>query len=182
MFLPPLVGPAKSRNGENMKLTRLDIIVPLLAALSCLLMIPEIPVWALFIGWAWYYSMGKNLKVFSQATPPLMAGSLMAVLHFILYDGLAVIMPALSATMTGVFIPVSLLLRIQKTPSFSPTLPGFNAYSCIFIGYEAGTYLNVPGLPPLFNAWLWIAGANFIGLLFGWASIELEKRTAGRAA
>ena len=158
----------------------IDITVTVMATLSCLLLTLSIPVWSLFIGWAWYYALGGKLHVFKQATPAMLAGSVTAFLCFMIMDFLSPAMPSLLATMIGVFISVFALMMILKISTFSATLPAFNAYSCVFIGYAAKAYLPIEGMSPLFNAFLWITGANFLGLIFGWASLEVERRLKER--
>lgn len=153
----------------------LDMSVAVLAALSCLLTVPEIPVWSLFIGWAWYYVLGGEPRVFRQATPPMLAGSILAFACFILMDVLSQPLPPLAATMISVFLTVFTLMMVLKIPAFSQSLPAFNAYSCVFIGYVAGTYMHIEGMPDKVNAFIWITGANFLGLIFGWLSLVVEK-------
>lgn len=157
------------------KIEPLDLSVAGLAALSCLLILLKIPVWSLFIGWAWYYTLGGKPGIFKQATPPMLAGSLLAILAFILIDMFSSVMPGIVATMIAVFITVFTLMIVLKFPAFSTSLVAFNAYSCVFIGYAAKAYMSVGGMPPLLNAFIWITGANFLGLIFGWFSLEVEK-------
>jgi hypothetical protein len=171
--------PARQFLGELMKnvlnIKALDISVATLAMLSCLLIVPEIPVWSLFIGWAWYYTLGGGLHVFKQATPPMLAGSILAFACFILMSLMSPPLPALLSTMICVFITVFALMMVLKIPAFSQSLPAFNGYSCVFIGYAAGSYLHIESMPPMLNAFLWITGANFLGLVFGWVSLEVER-------
>lgn len=152
----------------------------MLATLSCLLMVWQIPVWSLFIGWAWYYALGGKLHVFKEATPPMLAGSLLAVACFCIMDLLTPALPALAATMLGVFLTVFTLMMVLKIPACSASLPAFNAYSCVFVGYAAKAYLPLEGMAPLLNAFIWITGANFLGILFGWGSLYVEKRLKER--
>ena len=42
------------------KLTSLDFSVAILAGVSCLFMYIDVPVWALFVGWAWYFALGSK--------------------------------------------------------------------------------------------------------------------------
>jgi hypothetical protein len=154
----------------------LDLSVSLLAAASCLLTLVQIPAWSLFIGWAWYYTMGGKLHVFKQATPAMLAGSFLAFAFFLVQPGLAVVVPDIVATMICVFVTVFLLMMVLKIPAFAYSLPAFNGYSCVFVGYAAGTYLPIPGVPDMLCAFIWITGANFLGLVFGWVSLEVEKK------
>jgi hypothetical protein len=72
----------------------------------------------------------------------------------------------------SVTITVFALMLSLKIPALNVSLASFNAYSCIFVGYSAGTYLAISCIPVLLNAAIWITGANFIGVLFGWLSIK----------
>lgn len=46
----------------------IELVVPVLAALSCLLMKVGggIPVWAVFLGWAWYFAMGATPSILKK--------------------------------------------------------------------------------------------------------------------
>ena len=105
----------------------------------------------------------------------MIIGSLLAVLCFIVDEALSPHMNGFVAMMIPVFITVVLLMMSLKIPSLNYSLPAFNAYSCIFVGYPARAYLTIEGMPPLLNAFIWITGANFLGLIFGWLSLEFEK-------
>jgi hypothetical protein len=83
-------------------------------------------------------------------------------------------MPPMAATILSVVITVFALMMTLKAEIFNPSLISFNAYSCMFVGYGASAYLAVEGLPPLLNAAIWITGANYLGLVFGWLSIALS--------
>jgi hypothetical protein len=158
-----------------MKLTALDFSVPILAAVSCLLMFLDIPVWALFIGWAWYFALGATPDLITKGILPLITGSSLAVLAFVLIDVFAGIMPEMPAIMLAVFISVFLLMLTLKVPMLNKSLVSFNGYSCIFVGFVAGTFMEIGAMPALLNAAIWITGANFIGLLFGWMSVTVTQ-------
>lgn len=159
------------------KIQALDVSVGLLAGVSCFGFLIGLPIWALFIGWAWYFALVSTGVVFKTAVPPMITGSLMAVLAIILIDLFAKGMPFLPAMIIAVTITVFCLMLTLKVPALSYSLVSFNAYSCMFAGYYAS---NFPADMAQGNyamgfvlAILWITGANFIGLLFGWASIWL---------
>lgn len=162
--------------GEYMKITKLDLSVTILATLSCILMYLQIPVWALFIGWAWYYALGSDPSLIKKGILPLIAGSLLAFAAFALitlFTGFG--LPGLLPTIIAVFITVLLLMISLKIEIFNISLISFNAYSCIFVGFGAGSYMAIEGLHPYLNAFIWITGANFLGLIFGWLSIAVTS-------
>jgi len=158
-----------------MKIKALDIAVPLVGALTFLFALIQLPVWALFIGWAWYYAFGAQPGAFKTALPPTFLGAAMAILCFIMIDIMAPAVPAIPATMIGLFVTLFILMMVLKIPAFSASLPAFNAYSCFFVGFAYKTYMEVQGMPPLLNGLIWITGANILGLVAGWVSIEVEK-------
>jgi hypothetical protein len=154
------------------KIGALDVSVAVLAAISCLFMYIKVPVWALFIGWAWYFSLGATSDLIVKGIAPMITGSVLAILAFVLISVLSAFMPAMAATMVSVLITVFLLMVSLKIAALNISLVSFNAYSCMFVGYGAGAYMTIKGMPALLNAAVWITGANFIGLIFGWLSIK----------
>ncbi|MDR3295217.1 MAG: DUF1097 domain-containing protein [Clostridiales Family XIII bacterium] len=166
------------------KVNGLDVSVAVLAGVSCLGSLFGLPIWALFIGWAWYFAIVASGAVFKTAFPPMIAGSVLAVVAIVLIDQFAAVMPALPAMMLAVLISVFCLMLTVKIPGFGYSLVSFNAYSCMFAGYYAG---NFPADLAAGSYWgglglaiLWITGANFIGLIFGLASIALSKLGAAK--
>ncbi|WP_238727245.1 DUF1097 domain-containing protein [Diplocloster modestus] len=157
------------------KLTSLDFSVAILAGISCLFMYLSVPVWALFIGWAWYFTLGASADLIAKSIVPILTGAVLAVLAFVLIDAFGAFMPSMAATIAAVIITVFVLMLTLKIPACNPSLVSFNAYSCIFVGYGAGEYMSIDGMPPLINALIWIAGANFIGMLFGYASVKVTQ-------
>ena len=161
----------------KMKLERLDFSVAILAALSCILMAADIPVWALFVGWAWYFALGAEPSLIKKGIAPLIAGSVLAFAAFLLIDLLTMVgLPWLLPTILSVFITVFVLMLTLKVPALNYSLISFNAYSCVFVGFSTGTYYAVSGMPSYLNAFIWITGANFLGLIFGWLSIRLGTK------
>ncbi len=162
-----------------MKVGALDFAVAILAGVSCLFMLINVPVWALFVGWTWYFVLGCTPDTIKKCIPPLITGALLAVLAFILIDILSKTgidsTFSLTSTIIAVVITVFLLMLSLEIPQLNNSLVSFNAYSCFFVGYAAGTFLPIQGMPTLLNAIIWIAGANFIGVLFGWMSIKLSS-------
>jgi len=152
----------------------LDISVAVLAAVSCLGVLIGLPIWALFIGWAWYFTLGATSAVFKQGIPPMFVGSSLAVLAIVLIDAFSSSVAPLMAMIFAVFITVFLLMLTLKIETLNCSLVSFNAYSCMFAGYYATSFPAQTGyVSNLFYAVLWITGANFLGLVFGWLSIKL---------
>ncbi|MDR0850925.1 MAG: DUF1097 domain-containing protein [Clostridiales Family XIII bacterium] len=158
-----------------MKLQKLDFSVAILAGVSCFLMYIDVPVWAVFIGWAWYFTLGATPDLIKKGILPAITGSVLAIVAFLLIDLFSGFMPGMAATILSVIISVFLLMLTLKVPILNISLVSFNAYSCMFVGYAAGTFMPIDGLPGTLNAAIWITGANIIGLLFGWASIFLSS-------
>lgn len=156
---------------------KLNISVAVLGGLSCLFMLVNVPVWALFIGWSWYFTLGAKPELIKGSIPPILVGSGLAALAFILIDVLSATgmdsVFSLASTIISVIITVFLLMLTLQVPALSQSTISFNAYSCMFIGYAASAYLPVGGMPALLNAFIWVTVANFIGVLFGWLSIKL---------
>ncbi|WP_019552262.1 DUF1097 domain-containing protein [Propionispira raffinosivorans] len=156
------------------KINSLDISVAALAAVSCLGALAGLPIWALFIGWAWYFTLGATVAGFKQAIPPMLAGSMLAVLAIVLIDSLSGMLSPLGAMIFAVFITVFLLMLTLKIKGLDCSLASFNSYSCMFAGYYAASFPVQPVyVYNLGYAVLWITGANFLGLVFGWLSIKL---------
>lgn len=162
------------------KINALDVWVAVLAAMSCLGVLIGLPVWALFIGWAWYFTLGATAHVFKKAVLPMLAGAVLAVAAIGIIDGLDRFFSPLAAMITAVFLTVFILMLTLKIAALNCSLVSFNAYSCIFAGYYAQSFpVQADYISNLCYAVLWITGANFLGLVFGWLSIclsELGKR------
>ncbi len=158
------------------RITALDLSVAVLAAVSCLGSLIGLPIWALFIGWAWYFTLGATVAAFKQASLPMIAGSALAVAAIVLIDILSKSFALLPAMMLAVLLTVFLLMLTLKIAVFQCSLASFNAYSCMFAGYYAHAFpVQADYISNLGYAVVWITGANFIGLIFGWLSIGLAK-------
>ncbi|HHX36430.1 MAG TPA: DUF1097 domain-containing protein [Clostridiaceae bacterium] len=159
-----------------MKLGKLDWSVAIIAALTCVLMAIELPVWALFIGWAWYYALGSTPDLIRRCVPPMLMGSVLGYITFFLIDVFTKWgMPWLLPTIVSVFITVIVLMLSLKIELFNISLVSFNAFCCVFAGFGTGSYLKIDGIPVYLNAFLWITGAHFLGLLTGWISIAVTQ-------
>ncbi|HZK01803.1 MAG TPA: DUF1097 domain-containing protein [Anaerovoracaceae bacterium] len=153
----------------------IEIVVGVLAAISCLVTLPGLglPVWALFIGWAWYFSLGATPSVFKVCYPPVFTGALLAALCLWLINVLANIgMGGMPGTMFSVGLTVFLLMMTLKIPLTSASLPAFNAYSSVFALMYIGGFPDLP-IGPILSCTLWAMIGNFLGPIFGYFSIKL---------
>lgn len=145
-----------------------------LAAVSCLVALPQLglPVWALFIGWAWYFALGSNPSVFKSVYPAMIPGALLAAACIWLINVFAGFMPAMPAMMLAVLITVFLLMCVLRVPLTSCGLAGFNGYSCVFAAYYGGFFPQSGALGhDILMALIFSLVANFIGPVFGYLSI-----------
>jgi len=158
-----------------MKVEKLDFSVAILAGLTCLVLPLNIPVWAVFIGWAWYFALGANAAVLKQSIPPMILGYVVAAISIVIY---AATDYNLAALIISVTITVFIIMLSLKTSVFACSLASFNAYSCLFAGYYAGSFPQAAdgGTYDIKNVCIaaaWIAMANVIGLVIGWVSVKL---------
>ena len=157
-----------------MKVTRLDVTVAVLAGLTVLTMKFNFDVWALFIGWAWYFALGAKVSIFKKAIPALFVGYILAGIAVLVYAAAGFNFYVLIA---AVAVTVFLLMLSIKVPILSCSLASFNAYSCMFVGYYAGDFPKVKtaalDLNNIIIAILWIALANIVGILCGWISVSV---------
>ncbi|MNO62398.1 hypothetical protein D3C76_530710 [compost metagenome] len=157
-----------------MKLTKLDFSVAILAGLTCLTMYFDLPVWALFIGWAWYFALGAKPGAFKEAIPAMLLGYILAAVAVVVYAASGHQMIALVLV---VAVTVFLIMLSLKTSVFSCSLASFNAYSCMFAGYYAGNFPKVESISLDLNnvliCVLWLVLANVIGLLCGYISVTV---------
>lgn len=118
----------------------IEVVVAVLAAISCLVaFIPgfAIPVWALFIGWAWYFALGATPSVMKTIYFSILPGAILAATCIWLNDLFGVSMSSLWAVMLSVLITVFFLMLFLKIPGTNG-LVGFNAYSTIFAVFYGG--------------------------------------------
>lgn len=145
-----------------------------LAAVSCLVALPQLglPVWALFIGWAWYFALGANPSVFKSVYPAMIPGALLAAVCIWLINVFTGFLSLMPAMMLAVLITVFLLMCVLRFPLTSCGLAAFNGYSCVFAAYYGGFFPQTgsPGRD-IITALIWSLVANFIGPLFGYLSI-----------
>ena len=80
------------------------------------------------------------------------------------------------------FAEIELLLMIAlKLPYIKHSLVGFNSFSCIFAGYYLGAFPAQPDyLANIVVAFVYITGANILGLFVGWASQQLSGFSLSR--
>lgn len=157
-----------------MKLQKLDFSVAILAGLACLFMLVNIPVWAIFIGWAWYFALGAEPAAFKKSIPPLLLGYAMAGIAAVVY---AVSGYNIWALVAVVAVTVFVIMLSLKTKVFAESLPSFNTYSCMFAGYYAVNFPQMKSSVMDLNNILicigWLVLANVIGLCFGFVSVKL---------
>lgn len=83
-------------------------------------------------------------------------------------------MPGLQASMLAVFLMIMALMVALKLPYVKHSLVGFNSFSCIFAGYYLGAFPAQPEyMVNLAVAFVYITGANILGLFVGWGSQQL---------
>jgi len=159
------------------KINRLDITVAILAGLACLFMyLPlNFPVWALFIGWAWYFAEGAQPVAFKRAIPPMLFGYASAAISVLVFAALGFKIPILALI---VAITVLAMMIATKSSIFAMSLASFNGFSSMFAGYYAGSFPAVAdgGAVDWKNVLIavgWIALANVVGLCFGWLSVKI---------
>jgi hypothetical protein len=160
---------------------KLDIAVGALAFVACLGLLFGFPVWGLFFGWCWYFVMGGTPDVFKRAIPPMILGYALASIAILAYAISNFNIWAVSST---VAVTVFVLMLSLKTKVFGESLPSFNAYSCLFVGYYAGTFPQMASGGPfdimnLLTAVLWIALSNVVGLVFGFVSVRIGSKKSG---
>lgn len=153
----------------------IEVVVGVLAGISCLVTLPGlgIPLWALFIGWAWYFSLGATPKAFKIIYPPVFTGALLAALclwlmGFVNHIGLT----GMFGTMLCVGLTVFLLMMTLKIPLTSASLPAFNAYSSVFALMYIGGFPDL-FVGPILSCAIWAMLGNFLGPIFGYLSVKL---------
>jgi hypothetical protein len=157
-----------------MKIEKMDVSVAVLAGLSCFTMLIGLPVWTIFIGWAWYFALGADPSGFGKAIPPMLLGYAMAAISIVVFalSNFNIVALSISVAATVFIIMLSL-----KTKLFAHSLASFNTYSCMFAGYYAVSFPKVESSAMDLNNILicigWLSLANVIGLCFGYVSVKL---------
>jgi len=154
----------------------LSVTVGVLGGLACLVTAPGLglPVWALFIGWAWYYALGATPAVFKIAIPAVFPGAFCASLALWLIGwGAGIGFTGMPALVLFVGLTVFLLMLLMKIPVFSAGLPAFNGYSTVFALYFIGGFPDLAA-GPIVSCFLWAVIGNLLGPVFGWLSIVLQ--------
>ncbi|MFL0194029.1 DUF1097 domain-containing protein [Clostridium sp. WILCCON 0269] len=152
----------------------IEIVVAVLAALSCLVSLPGLgfPVWALFIGWAWYFALGATPSTMKSIYPSMLPGALLAVLCIFLINGFGKSMPSMPAMMIAVLITVFLLMVCLKIPYTNCSLSAFNAYSTTFAVFYGGFFPKTGvASHDILMALVWALIGNGLGPIFGYLSI-----------
>ncbi|MDW7678607.1 MAG: DUF1097 domain-containing protein [Bacillota bacterium] len=150
------------------------MVVALLAGVSCLVTLPALglPVWALFIGWAWYFALGATPDVLKKIYPSMIPGALLALLCIFMIDFAAGFLPPMIALIIPVIITVYLLMLSLKIPSMSTSLVAFNSYSCVFAVFYGAAYRSTGSFgTDVLMAMIFSLIATGLGPLFGYFSI-----------
>lgn len=152
----------------------IDVVVALLAGVSCLAALPGLgfPVWAIFIGWAWYFALGATPAAMKQIYPSILPGAVLAALCIFLINMFAKSMAVMPAMIIAVVITVFLLMLALRIKCFNCSLSGFNAYSSVFATFYGGFFPQTgePGHDIIF-AMLWAMIGNALGPIFGYLSV-----------
>lgn len=156
-----------------MKIKKLDVVVALMSGIACFALVLDIPVWALFFGWAWYFALGSTPKAFRKAIPPMLLGYAAGFITILLNNIVNNIFILAAAVAAMVFV----IMLSTKTKMFENSLVSFNAFSILFAGYYTGSFPAVePSRWDVNNLLIsigWLAMVNVVGLLFGFISIRL---------
>jgi hypothetical protein len=150
-----------------------DIVVAELSALACLFALLKLPVWAVFIGWVWYLSLGSKPSIIRPVARTAVLSGGLAILAIILTDALSGLLTPMGANMAAVFVTILGVMILLKNPA-NAAMVSFNAFSCIFAGYYLGAF------PVQENYWLnlltafaCITGSNILGLFVAWLHLAL---------
>jgi len=159
-----------------MKPNRLDFIVAIIAFFTVFALKINLPVWAIFFGWAWYFVLGGNVSVFKKAIPSMLLGFVLGGISIFASAASSGNFYVLAAT---VCVTVFILMLSLKTKLFSCSLASFNAYSIIFAGFYALNFPNIVngGFGDIGNiliAIAWFSLASIVGLICGYVSITLS--------
>lgn len=152
----------------------IELTVAVLAALSCLVAWPGLglPVWALFIGWAWYFALGATPAALKTIYPSMVAGTVLAAICIWMIDLLMKSLPMMPSMILAVFFTVLLLMLALKIPFANCSLAAFNAYSSVFAVYYGGFFPKSGDFGhDLIYALLWAAVGNMLGPVFGFLSV-----------
>ena len=160
--------------GKTLKVNAADVIIAGLSALAGLGALLQLPVWAIFIGWAWYIALGSKKSAIREAGITAVMAAVLALSAIALTDALQPFMQPLTASMAAVFVAILLLMIFMKLPVFTSSLVAFNSFSCIFAGYYLQAFpVQESYLLSLLTAFVWITGANVLGLVLGYVNASL---------
>ncbi|MDR0512324.1 MAG: DUF1097 domain-containing protein [Treponema sp.] len=167
-----------------MKIQKLDISVSVLAGVACLFffMPNPITVWAVFVGWAWYFSLGAEPKAFAKCIPVMVVAYILASIAIVVVYMTAPnwVIPVAIAVAVTAFI----LMMFLKIPAFGYSIVGFVSYAVMFGGYFGQGGFGFPFLAypapavPIGNIAviaLWMMMSNLIGMGFGLLSVALAN-------
>lgn len=158
-----------------MKVNRVDFVIPVIAGLTVFLIPLNIPVWALFFGFTWYFLLGTTPEAFKLALPPMFVGYISAGISSGIFVASNYNVYALAI---AVGLTVFVMMLTFKVKLLSNSFVTFNAYSCMFAGYFSNSFPKVIegsmfDFKNILIAMAWIGMANILGLIAGWLSITL---------
>lgn len=161
---------------KSLKITRLDIVISVGAALCCLLLfIPNWAVWATFIGITWYFVAGATAKAFKEVIPPMLLAYILGTITCLLFN-LSGGNVWVCCAMIGITVMIIMIFAHHDLFAFSTA--SFNAYSCLFAGYYLGAYpvLANGGPGDFYNILVsagWMVLCNVVGIIVGYFMIKL---------
>ena len=80
---------------------REDFLMATASGLTALFMLVDIPVWAVFIGWTWYLSIGANVRAIKEGTITCILGGVLALSSVVCIDLLKPYLPWLLPNIIG---------------------------------------------------------------------------------
>jgi len=157
----------------------IELVVAFLAAIACLISWPGlgIPVWAVFIGWAWYFAMGGKQEKFKEIYSAILPGAICsAIAIWIIFHLMSIGMILIPAMMIGAFVSVLLLMAVLRFLTPTVGFIAFNAYSTLFAVFYGGAFPKTGVfLHDLGWAFLFALIGNAVGPIFGYLSIVLSS-------
>ncbi|MFC4729213.1 DUF1097 domain-containing protein [Coralloluteibacterium thermophilus] len=141
-----------------------EAMVASLAATAAVMLL-DVPIWAMFVGWIAYFTRGLSLRhgVLNLACVLMGVGLGMVAAH-----ALAVAGPVL-----GAWAPGAVVFCITIVALSLGTLPYANNILACFLGLVA---FFASHLPPTAGTWLLLAMATGLGTLAGWLAHALQRR------
>lgn len=138
------------------------------AAAGTAVLLIEVPVWAMFIGWIAYFSRGVNLRQGVLNLTCVLAGLLIGVAAS---TALVALGPSLGAATAPVvvFVVALVVLTVSRVTPLSNPLAYFLGLVCWFAAHQ----------PPSVALLMELAGAVLLGSTAGWLAASLPHRAGG---